>query len=308
MAFAGENMRYVYEWCREDDASLGRGYDGRRYEPEGGAWMSVGGHDVEKIRGRIAALRNAGYDPRKFDRVPARALNGYDKRYLEKDMAFILSRGIDVLTEGDERYPEAFARHLGSGRPRMLFLKGNLSLLDRPAILVCGSRDATDRGLDFTYRCGRLIAEEGYTVISGYARGVDLAAHQGALEGGGDTVALVPYGLSRFSRRSVPADLPDEHNFLVGGELPPTCGFTVRAALRRNKFLAALSLAIIVVEPGESGGSWFTAKRARDMGKPLFYFAGERTDSIGRMESLGGRPLTLRRKAPVLDEVYEQCG
>ncbi|MCD6308944.1 MAG: DNA-processing protein DprA, partial [Candidatus Latescibacteria bacterium] len=160
------------------------------YDQEWGVRMSEGGQDVEKIRGAIAALRNAGYDPRKFDRATARALNEYDRQCLDKDMAFILGRGIDVLTEGDERFPGAFTRSLGKGCPRMLFCTGNLSLLNRPAILVCGSRDATRKGLDFAYRCGRLIAEEGFTVVSGYARGVDLAAHQGALEGGGDTVAL----------------------------------------------------------------------------------------------------------------------
>ncbi len=251
------------------------------------------GIDLNEVRGHIERLRAAGG-----------GLNGYERRCLRKDLAFIAEQGIEVVVRGDGRYPGALSRTFPRKAPRMIFMKGNLSLLSRPGIMVCGSRGASGLGLDFAYKCGRLVAEAGYVLISGYARGADMAAHLGALEAGGESMALVPYGLTRFSVRSVLADVLDEGNFLVGSELPPVSGFTVKAALRRNRFLAAMAGAVIVVEPGDTGGTWYTAERAAGMGRPLFHFTGERGEAGERLASLGSRGIVMRRNAPVLDEVY----
>ncbi|HEX3000378.1 MAG TPA: DNA-processing protein DprA, partial [Armatimonadota bacterium] len=148
---------------------------------------------------------------------------------------------------------------------------GDLELLGGKTVMVCGARDASPEGLDLAYRCGRLLADSGVTVASGYARGVDMAAHRGAFEAGGNTVAILPYGLARFRVHRDLEESFDPGRFLAISELGPWGVFTAHAALRRNKLLAALSDAVIVVEPGETGGTWYSAEKASEMGKPLFF-------------------------------------
>ena len=90
-------------------------------------------------------------------------------------------------------------------------------------------------------------------------------------------------------------------------EVPPSYGFTVKSAFRRNKLLVAHAKAVVVVEPGESGGTWYSAERAYRMKRPLYYFEGERPGIRGRMNSLGGIRLEVNSGEPDLSPVYEQC-
>jgi len=173
--------------------------------------------------------------------------------------------------------------------------------------MVCGAREASEPGQEIAYRCGKLIAERGFIVASGYARGVDMASHYGALETGGSTLAVLPYGLARFKWHQGLGEYLDPGRFLAVSEVPPLYGFTSINAFRRNKVLAALSEAVIVVEPGESGGTWHSAEQARRMNKPLFYFEGMRPHIVGRMEKLGACRLELVDGIPDLEPVFEQC-
>ena len=172
--------------------------------------------------------------------------------------------------------------------------------------MVCGARNASLTAIELAFKCGKQIAEKGYTLISGYARGVDIAAHFGALEGGGATIAMLPYGLSRFRINRHLSNVFDPDFFLAVSELPPTCGFMVKAAFRRNKLLVALADAVIVIEPGESGGTWHSVQKAKKMHKPLFFFEGERPNIIPPMESMGGELLTISNGVPQLGEVFKE--
>ena len=208
-----------------------------------------------------------------------------------------------VVEIGDEDIPDQLNRTLGTAAPRKLFCCGNISLLRERMVMVCGARDASPEGLDLAYRCGRLLADSGITVASGYARGVDMAAHRGAFEGGGNTLAFLPYGLARFKMHRELADAFDPARFLAMSELQPWGVFTSHAALHRNKLLAALSDSVIVVEPGETGGTWYSAEKASGMGKPLFFLEGVRPEIISRLEALGGVRLPVRNGAPELEKV-----
>lgn len=207
--------------------------------------------------------------------------------------------GNDGIREiGREDLPPRMVRLLGDCAPRNLFCCGEISLLRGNTVMVCGARDASPEALDLAYRCGRLLADSGVTVASGYARGVDLAAHRGVFEAGGSTVAVLPYGLARFRVHRSLGDAFDPERFLAVSELTPWGVFTTRSALRRNKLLAALADAVIVVEPGETGGTWYSAEKASAMGKPLFFLEGARPEIIPRMEALGGKRLEVRNGAP----------
>lgn len=256
----------------------------------------------------LILFRKAGFDTEHVETSPVCELTDHEKSYLSKNLDFLDTMPVQIIMDGDENYPSNFNNILARKRPRALFCVGNMSMFNQPSIFVCGARTASDFGRELAYKCGRLAAEAGYIVISGYAKGIDIAAHLGALEAGGATVAMLPYGLSRFSVRRALRDIFDPERFLAVSELPPSCGFMVKAALRRNKLLVALAAAVIVVEPGESGGTWHSAVKASSLHKPLFFHEGARPEIIGRMESIGGRHLEIRNGAPQLDEVYEQCG
>ncbi|MCE5249309.1 DNA-protecting protein DprA [bacterium] len=209
--------------------------------------------------------------------------------------------------DDDCEYPEILKRYLGNSHPEILFYMGEKAILRQPMIMISGSREASVTGLEIAHACGKLITARGYAVASGYARGVDRAAHLGALEAGGNTLAALPYGFSRFRLHHTLAEAFDPERFLVMSEVPPGIGFSVMSAFRRNKYLAALAEAVIVIEPGEKGGTWFSAERASRMKKPLFYFEGDRPYVIERMIPLGGIRLTVKNGIPDIEPVFEQC-
>jgi len=204
---------------------------------------------------------------------------------------------------GEEWYPEHFEAALGGDAPRKLFCRGNAALLTFPLVMVCGARNASETALDLAYRCGRLLAESKIVTASGYARGADMAAHRGALDGGGSTLAFLPYGAARFKIHRDIQGAFDPERFLLVSETPPWQVFSSYTALRRNKLLAALAGAVIVIEPGETWGTWYSAERASRMGKPLFFLEGLRPEIIERMESLGGVRLAARDGEPDISPV-----
>ncbi len=210
---------------------------------------------------------------------------------------------IREISRDSESWPEGLRDLSGASAPRRLFCRGAAALLVQPGVMVCGSRNASEDALGLAYRCGMLLADSGLAVFSGYARGVDMAAHRGALESGGSTLAFLPYGIQRFRvHRDLQGAFAPE-NFLAVSELEPWQVFTAYAALRRNKLLAALSGSVIVVEPGETGGTWYSAERARRLGRPLFFLEGRRPEIVSRLEGFGGVRITVSDGVPDLEPV-----
>ena len=223
------------------------------------------------------------------------------------DVLFLENISCDVVTEGDRDYPIALKSYFGGNCPEEIYYMGRKELLGEPMMLICGSRNASDCALELARKCGMDAVNRGYTVASGYARGVDRAAHFGALEAGGSTVAFLPFGLSRFRvSRDIACEF-DPERFCAVSEVHPSYGFTTQSAFRRNRFLIALSEAVIVIEPGDGGGSWYTAERAVRIGKPLFFLEGDRRDVCEKMAPLGGIRLRVTGGVPDLEPVYEQC-
>lgn len=263
--------------------------------------------DNEYLYYWLTAFRKYGYVPERLESEPISELNRTGEEILKKDLLFLENMPGGVVLENDSDYPELLKKYMGNKCPKIIFLLGQKAILNQPSIMICGPRESSDVGLDIARKCGNLVAEQGFTVASGYARGVDKAAHLGALEAGGDTLAFLPYGLSRFRVSHALAGSFDPGKICVASEVPPTYGFTRRNALRRNKILAAISEAVIVVEPSDSGGTWYSASRAVRMKKPLYYFEGSRREVIGKMNPLGGIRLKMKNGVPDLSPVYEQC-
>ena len=203
----------------------------------------------------------------------------------------------------DSRFP-AGIRCL-TDRPASLQIAGEWTWIDRLfCIAVVGTRYASSWGARTAFELGKRLAEHGWGVISGLARGIDTAAHQGALAGGGRTGATLPGGLGRI----YPPDNRDLADNIVhsGGFLLSEYAVDSEAApdrfVARDRLQCALSQAVIVVETEPEGGTMHTARFALTQRKPLFVFqpprespqsggnrillAGPRTKAVADTDSL----------------------
>ncbi|MBL8115377.1 MAG: DNA-protecting protein DprA [Acidobacteria bacterium] len=168
---------------------------------------------------------------------------------------------------GDEEYPALLAEI--PDPPPVLFLRGR-ALGDEPAVALVGSRAATAVGLETARFLSRGLAEAGVNVVSGFARGIDTAAHEAALDAGGPTVAVFACGVdvcyprsnAALLRRLLPhGTAVSEH---VPGTEPQPFHFPVR-----NRIIAGLSSLVVVVEAAEKSGSLITARLANEYGRDV---------------------------------------
>ncbi len=184
------------------------------------------------------------------------------ERLLERGSALAIAMdkwrraGLWVVTRGDKEYPSRLKKRLGVTSPALFFGSGNRALLNKTGIAVVGSRNADDEDLDFSRQLGATAAEQGYSIVSGGARGVDSAAMLGALEVEGIAVGIVADSLLRK------ASSPKFRKYLLNGDLAlispffPEAGFNVGNAMARNKYIYCLSEAAVVVHSGTKGGTW----------------------------------------------------
>lgn len=171
-------------------------------------------------------------------------------------------QGIDVVPFTDERYPAKLADVVAEAP--VLYVRGNAGTLDEPAVGIAGSRNASDDALEAAARFGSLAAEMNRVVVTGIAKGVDAAAHQGALARDGDTVAVLAEGILRF-RRNIEAAA-------VVSQFYPSQPWQVSRAMARNEVICGLSDAFIVVAAGDKGGTLDAGNRCRKQGKQLLVF------------------------------------
>ncbi len=196
----------------------------------------------------------------------------------------------DVITiyPSDADYPEPVRSAM---KPPTLYAVGNLDLLERDAIGICGSRDASSEALRRAFDFGREAAERGFVVVSGYAKGVDRQAHRGALEAGGRTIAALPEGIGGFRVARELRPLVDmEDNFLAVSMFEPAAPWRAWRAMERNKLIVGLSQGLFVVEANERGGTINAAMECARQRKPLWAVAYSKSES-GRE----GNSLLLRQ-------------
>lgn len=168
-------------------------------------------------------------------------------------------------------YPDALKTLLG-GSP--LYAIGNTGLLSKKGISICGSRDASASALKWAYEFGQQAAQQGIVVISGYARGADRQAHKGALNAGGNTIAVIPEGIRHFRLLRELKPLVDlDRNFLAISMFEPDARWQTWRAMQRNKLIVGLSVGLFVIEARERGGTIEAAREAVRQGKRLWAIA-----------------------------------
>lgn len=226
--------------------------------------------DFPPLEARVLFSRSSGAaDPESAWRAAGAGERGAAARVARA----LAQLGVRAPLAGEPGYPPGL-RDLPDA-PRVLFVRGVLPERDR-AVAVVGSRAATPYGLARAGALGADLARLGYTVVSGLARGIDGAAHRGALEAGGASVAVLPGGLDAVT--------PRHHAGLAeslcarGGLLseqasgsPPFRG----TFLQRNRLIAALCAATVVVEAAARSGALATAGCARRLGRPVLAVPGD---------------------------------
>lgn len=247
--------------------------------------------DVEEAyQAPEAALREAGLGPKTIQSL----LEARSTIDLDREMARIEKSGFQVLTWQDEDYPSRL-REIDTPPP-VIYVWGDLHEQDRYAVAIVGTRRATSYGRAVTQRVASALAQEGITIVSGLARGIDGIAHRAALQAGGRTLAVLGSGLDRI--------YPPEHRKLAesianrgavlsdyplgtepeGKNFPP-----------RNRIISGLSLAVIVVEAGASSGALITADFGLDQSRDVFAVPGDlykpSSEGTNHLIQMGAHPL-----------------
>ena len=178
-----------------------------------------------------------------------------------------------AVPRGHPDYPDGLS-DLGDA-PETVYVRGRVPARGA-AVAIVGARAATAYGESIAGRLAHDLAALGYAVVSGLARGIDAAAHRAALEGGGTTVAVLPGGLDAITPRhhAALAEAIAARGALLSdwpGGPPAARGMFVR----RNRLIAALASAVVVVEAGETSGALSTAAAARRLGRPLLAVPGD---------------------------------
>ncbi len=227
----------------------------------------------------------------------------------ERWAADLQRSGVRVVTAFDEGFPALLAEIFDP--PFLLFAEGNLDRLKLPAVAVVGSRNATRYGRDVASRLARELSGVGVAVVSGFALGVDEAAHEAALEGVGGTIAVLGCGLD--------VDYPREHarlkeailrHDLLLSEFPAGTEPHAQNFPVRNRIIAGLCSGVVVVEASKRSGSLITARLANDFGRDVFAVPGSvfSDTSVGTHALLRDGAILCRGAEDVLAELFPAIG
>ncbi len=177
-----------------------------------------------------------------------------------------LTACIHPLTRASEGYSLLLRKRLGLDSPGVLWARGDVSLLERPAVSLVGSRELEPQNREFAIEVGRQAAHQGYVLVSGNARGADREAQHACLEAGGRVICVVADGLT---------DKKEEENVLYLSEDGFDLAFSAPRALSRNRVIHALGERVFVAQCGyQAGGTWSgTVKNLRFGWSEVYCFA-----------------------------------
>nr|WP_307729690.1 MULTISPECIES: DNA-processing protein DprA [unclassified Massilia] len=192
---------------------------------------------------------------------------------IDTTLAWLRTPSHHVLALGDAAYPQALATI--PDPPLLLYIRGRIDLLARPALAIVGSRNATLQGKTNAGAFATALSDAGVCVVSGLALGIDAAAHEGALRGAGSTIAVVGTGADLFypaCNRALAQRIASEGCIVSEYALgtPPTSGNFPR----RNRIISGLSSGVLVVEAAAQSGSLITARVAAEQGREVFALPG----------------------------------
>ncbi len=246
---------------------------------------------AEKLRtpaGRNALSRELG-------RKPGRPV----PKYVEEQLLLAERAGCSLVSISESAYPPLL-REIPDPPP-LLYYRGGAEVLRRPAICIVGSRSADRRGLVTARALAAALSRCGLLVVSGLARGIDSAAHEGALEGEGSTCAILGSGLDILyppENRCLAQKIA--HKGLILSELPLGSPPLRHHFPRRNRILSGISLGVVVVQANRKSGAMVTARLAREQNRELFAVPGPVENPLSR-----GPHALLRQGAYLVESLQD---
>ena len=212
----------------------------------------------------------------------------------------IIDEGITILPFFSKNYPERLHKLLGNGVPPILYLYGNIDILQKRGASILGDNNISSKGEFIAYMAAKELVARQIPVISGFADGADMTAHRASLECGGDTIAFLPYGIFKMKIPEAIKHAFDEEKFLAVSIFQPEAAGSKYNAFARNKILCALSYAVYIVESPEEGGIFEAAKSANNLKIPLYVteYSEYPKNALGNkkiLAELGGFPVRGKR-------------
>ena len=192
---------------------------------------------------------------------------------VERALAWLAQPGHSIVTLADAAYPRLLLEI--ADPPALLYCRGRAELLNRPALAVVGSRNATAQGASNAEQFSRAFSAAGLTIVSGLAQGIDAAAHRGGLAADGATIAVLGTGVDSVYPK-VNAALAEEiaaHGLLVS-EFPLGTQALAHHFPRRNRLISGLAQGCLVIEAALGSGSLITARSAAEQGREVFALPG----------------------------------
>lgn len=237
--------------------------------------------------------------------VAAAITNGVPDDLLAPTLAWLEDDRNHIVTLADSDYPQALLNI--TDPPLLLYVKGSLDLLNRTALATVGSRNATPQGINNAEAFAKSLSNAGLCVISGMAHGIDAAAHRGALQGQGGSIAVVGTGLDKVypaANRDLAHALASQGALISEfplGTPPLAANFP-----RRNRIISGMSIGCLVVEASLQSGSLITARLALEQGRDVFAIPG----SIHAPQSKGCHAL-IKQGAKLVEaaqDILEELG
>jgi len=195
------------------------------------------------------------------------------RRAVDAALAWLEQPGNALVTLADAAYPRLLLEI--ADPPPLLYARGRVELLARPALAVVGSRNATAQGAANAESFAKALSSSGLTIVSGLALGIDAAAHRGGLAGPGSTVAVLGTGIDVLYPRSnagLAAQIAE--NGLLISEFPLGTGALASNFPRRNRLISGLAQGCLVIEAALASGSLITARAAAEQGREVFAIPG----------------------------------
>ncbi|PLX66837.1 MAG: DNA-protecting protein DprA [Denitrovibrio sp.] len=191
-----------------------------------------------------------------------------DKELFKSELEALKKVSANIICIDDDEYPEMLRETKGA--PCLLFVRGDAEVMLKPSIAMVGSRNASRAACDFSKRLGADLAEAGFNVVSGFASGIDVNAHLGAVEKG-VTTAVMGCGVNHFfpeiNRKHIDKVID---NGCIITEYLSNIHPAARNFPRRNRIISGLSYGVIVVEASDRSGSLITARLAGEQGRDVY--------------------------------------
>ncbi|MFN8529418.1 MAG: DNA-processing protein DprA [Anaerolineae bacterium] len=240
----------------------------------------IGSRRIETLLHAFGTLSTAWHAPEAQLRaagLPDQSLHslvtGRKRLDLHQEWTKVIRTGARLIIRTDDAYPTRLAEI--EDAPPLLYVRGEVTAADSRALAIVGTRKPSHYGLEVARKLARELAEQGITIISGLAQGIDAAGHQAALEAGGRTIAVLGSGIDQIYPREhyTLASRLIEQGALIS-EFPLGSPPDARHFPQRNRIISGLSLGVLVVEAPEKSGALITATYAVEQGRDVFAVPG----------------------------------